>query len=411
MARRHHIPETFFSGSGIAVKDSWRLNDMATKNWRFAIALIAIVSPMVRADDALPDVQKLLNEGLVSQAEQQLSIALAAHPQDDRTRLALAITRIVAATQRLAQTFNEYGIRNDPAPIKNPNRLKAHSARRALEVFYVEIDGIERILAEIKDDQVKLTLALRHVKIDRNGDGIPEDDSGRWFPTLRTSNPKLVEKNPDLRITFDRADVAWLRGYIRLTQGWLDLLLSLDGRELFGILAHFLFENPDAPKDLQPNDKLFDTIKRVPVWEPARWERARRHLLDVCARSRETWKYVTAETDDDFELLPNPKQTGAFQVPIKQEMIETWLELVGDVECVLEGTKLLPPLGTQAVEPNMGLNLRKMTAQPPEKVNFLDATPLNAPYIERGELIDIARWNRASMVFGENFPMFMIWFN
>jgi hypothetical protein len=148
----------------------------------------------------------------------------------------------------------------------------------------------------------------------------------------------------------------------------------------------------------------------VPVKEPRRLKRARLYLLETCERSRETWKFIQAETDDDCELLPNPKQKGAFSVPIKQEMIDVWLQAVGEVEAVLHGKKLLPLARNHPEE--KGFNACRFFEDPPAKVNFLSVirTP-DEKYMEVGEMTDRRVWQRAQNVFGGSMLGFAFWFN
>ncbi|TIS30595.1 MAG: hypothetical protein E5W95_35545, partial [Mesorhizobium sp.] len=45
-----------------------------------------------------------------------------------------------------------------------------------------------------------------------------------------------------------------------------------------------------------------------PVVEPERRQAARRHLMEMIRLSREDWKAIRAETDNDREWLPGPQQ-------------------------------------------------------------------------------------------------------
>ena len=45
-----------------------------------------------------------------------------------------------------------------------------------------------------------------------------------------------------------------------------------------------------------------------------------------------------AETDDDHEWLPNPKQKGALGLPVRDEMIDAWLAMMAELEVLLNGT-------------------------------------------------------------------------
>jgi hypothetical protein len=80
----------------------------------------------------------------------------------------------------------------------------------------------------------------------------------------------------------------------------------------------------------------------IAVKGPARLGRLRKHLLEVVKLNRETWRYIRAETDDDHEWLPNPKQKGVIGLPVRDEMIDAWLEMMGELEALLDGKTTLP---------------------------------------------------------------------
>jgi hypothetical protein len=140
--------------------------------------------------------------------------------------------------------------------------------------------------------------------------------------------------NRDFLVCFDRGDVAWLRANCHLLMGMLDAYLALDTEPLFDLAAEELFAK--AP----PRRKVEDTWV-IPVKEPARLGRCRGHFLKVAALNRETWEHIRAETDDDHEWLPNPRQKGVLALPVRKEMIDAWLEMVAELEALLDGKRVL----------------------------------------------------------------------
>ena len=52
-----------------------------------------------------------------------------------------------------------------------------------------------------------------------------------------------------LAITFDRGDVAWLRGYCHLLMALCEAALAYDGSRLFEHTAHVFFAKPESPFD------------------------------------------------------------------------------------------------------------------------------------------------------------------
>jgi hypothetical protein len=84
-------------------------------------------------------------------------------------------------------------------------------------------------------------------------------------------------------------------------------------------------------------------LVNFPVSEPKRMQSALAHLESMIDLSRESWKLIQAETDDDHEWLPNPEQTGVIlNVRVRQEMIDGWHEFLNEMEHLLKGTKLIP---------------------------------------------------------------------
>ncbi|SRR5229473_179930 len=118
---------------------------------------------------------------------------------------------------------------------------------------------------------------------------------------------------------------------------------------------------------------------RVKVKEPARLGRFRKHLLRVAELNRETWKFIRAETDDDHEWLPNPKQKGVLGLPVRNEMIDSWLAMMGELEALLEGKRTF--LKSWGLHKNgKGLNLKTLFDDPPEKF-VLDPKPVSGTHI------------------------------
>src|SRR5262249_18571918 len=81
-----------------------------------------------------------------------------------------------------------------------------------------------------KDDKVKLPLRVGLIKIDPLGQGKPVS-AAILMGRMEMGVPReQVEK---FVIGFDRGDVCWLRGYCHFLAAWGEVLLSVDGKELF----------------------------------------------------------------------------------------------------------------------------------------------------------------------------------
>ncbi|MGZ0172023.1 MAG: hypothetical protein ACKVHE_20965 [Planctomycetales bacterium] len=146
------------------------------------------------------------------------------------------------------------------------------------------------------------------------------------------------------------------------------------------------------------------------------------HLESMIDLSRESWKLIQAETDDDHEWLPNPEQTGVIlNVRVRQEMIDGWHEFLNEMEHLLKGTKLIPfwrgtpggmVAGVVPINAKYGINLRRVFNEPQrfDLVLWIQGTAA-MPYLEEGDRTDMAVWERLARVFGGEFFGFAIWFN
>jgi hypothetical protein len=133
------------------------------------------------------------------------------------------------------------------------------------------------------------------------------------------------------------------------------------------------------------------------------------HLDKVVALSKESWKFILAETDDDHEWIPNPRQTGVLGIPVRQPIIAGWLEFVEEVEAILAGKRLIPLWRGQE---ERGINLRRVFTEPRsfDLVLWVQGTAAT-PYLEKGPLTRPEVWNRLRTVFGGELIGFAIWFN
>lgn len=160
-------------------------------------------------------------------------------------------------------------------------------------------------------------------------------------------------------------------------------------------------------------DGIFDLVALVhtmnwEVIEPARMEAALQHLTRVMEINKQTWRLVRAETDDDHEWLPNPKQTPPFGAkPLTDEVIDSWLATTDLCAQILRGEKLLP-------HPRFvkGINLKKLlTTSKRIDVVMLIAGHDAVPFLEAGSIVDRKNWLTLTNPMGSQFATYAIWFN
>lgn len=228
-------------------------------------------------------------------------------------------------------------------------------------------------------------------------------------------------------VAFDRGDVAWLRGYCHLLMALAEFFLAHDGQELFDGAGFIFFANVETPHkflktlgqapggfwDIGGVDFLdivaFIHLVRLPVQERERMKSALAHLEQVMKLSKESWKFILDETDDDYEWIPNPLQRGSLGIRVDEQMVSSWLEFVEESEALLAGKRLVP---LWRGEETRGINLRRvfMEPRPFDLVLWVQGTAAT-PFLEEGDLTRKDVWTRLQRVFGGELLGFAVWFN
>jgi hypothetical protein len=332
-----------------------------------------------------PRVEAYLHSGDLARGEQVLEAALVAEPENDELRFGLGTLQFIRGVERLGQALHEYGCRSENTnapflrlpvpPNPDPSPISYSAFRRVLNEFGHDLARAETTLAGITSDDVTLRLRLADVRLDLMGRGQAAERFVDLLTRLMGRNPPALAGNPSFEVCFDRGDVAWLRAYCHLLMAIIDMQLALDLEPTFNLTADELFLRPHQPFVGTPeerSEKLFDAWGAVAVREPARLPRFRQHLLKVCELNRETWKHIRAETDDDHEWLPNPKQKGVLGLPVNDAMIDAWLGMIDEFETVLTGRKVIPRSILQFLSPSAkrGLNLQAVLDDPPAKFDW-----------------------------------------
>jgi hypothetical protein len=299
-----------------------------------------------------------------------------------------------------------------------------------IKAFVKNLSKAEATLAQITDANVKLPLHFGLIQLDLNGDGQIGDDETLWklYAELDNRRDLKAENAQEFFIKFDRGDVHWLRGYSHLLMSMCEFYLAHNTKETFDCTAHLFFPKVESPYGFLSqrravNDRgerfeigmISDFISAIhlirwPVVEPERMEAVLHHLEAVVAESKESWKWIMAETDDDHEWLPNPRQTGVIPgAKVTDEMVSAWMNLMDQSGKVLAGERLIPFWrGNDA----RGVNLRRAFLEPRnfDLVLWVQG-PAAAPYLETGQLTDPGTWRSLQQAFGNQFPGFAIWFN
>ncbi len=381
-------------------------------------------------------------EGNLVGGEKELIEHLKTKPADDEARFGLGAIQFLLAFEHLGTSLHKHGLRTERAfpgmarqirellP-QNPDakEVSYEDVRGIIQTFVDDVNKAEATLAGINDPHVKLPLHVGLIKVDLFGQGKPVN-AAFVMGQIQADLPEDPVKS--FVIGFDRGDVHWLRGYCHFLAAGGELLLAVDGQEMFDRTAHLFFEKVDTPhKFLLEEDRNFERavwwdarlfsdiiafihLMRFPMKEPERMQASLKHLEGTVAQSREMWKHYNAEMDDDHEWIPNADQKGVLQVKVSKEMIATWLSTVDEAEQVLAGKKLVP--FWRGKNDKRGVNIRRIFTEPREidPILWIQGTAAT-PYLEEGPITELANARTLGEINrtfgGVNFFGFAFWFN
>jgi len=394
--------------------------------------LLAVMGLAFPAWAASPDVDALLSSGKFEEGIVELEAHLKQTPKDDVARFGLGAIQLVSSVQKLGQKLAVYGPQARltfvafDAAAKVPAPIEPLTYERLREInreWLTDLMRVEATLAKIESEDVKLPLHVGRVTINL---GRAETRALTLLPVMRQFRLTPNGREADFVIAFDRADVDWLRGYCHLLSALSEIMLAYDGQGLFDVAAHRLFQHAKVPHEFlfEPNrspqggwfqfEEIADVVAfihmlRFPLVEPKRMPVALAHIEQAMALSRQMWKRIQAETDNDREWIPGPKQTGAINVKVTQEMVDNWMRALDEAEQIVQGKKLLPFWRGKATR---GVNLRKAFMEPRQLdiVLWIQGTAA-IPYLEDGEQTQPDTWQQINRAFGGQFIGFGFWFN
>ncbi|SIO24346.1 hypothetical protein SAMN05444166_3205 [Singulisphaera sp. GP187] len=419
---------------------------------RLALALsFILVSTLTvartNAVEERPVAERYLISGDLAGGQKALDAILEAQPGNAQARFGLGTIQFVRAVEHLVQGFYQHGLQPDlsgglipfarlPVPANpNPAPIAYEDLRKLLEEFIGDLAKAEKTLGRVQDDAVKLPIRFGLIRLDFDGDGKATEDETLWKIYARLNGQDRQAQPNDagaeaFPISFDRGDVAWLRGYCHLLMSLSDVYLAHDAKQLFDHTAHLFFAKPKTPFPFLKNDPqglnpmgangpkvgligdllAFVHLIHFPVKEPARMESALKHLETMITLSRESWRAYLAETDDDHEWIPNPKQNSVLpNGKVTGEMLKGWLGFLDEAEAIFAGKKLVP---FWRDADNQAVNLRKVFTDPRELdlIFWIQGTAA-APYLEVGPVTQPEFWSRLLRVFRGEFFGFALWFN
>jgi hypothetical protein len=384
-------------------------------------ASLLLSSSLFAAEPA--SLQSLIEQGETEQAIKQY----AATPSNQST-FTQAICQLSASMEAFQQGLYQYGfeVNSSSAGIRSvgpiPHNPKAEvvnyqKIRKLIETFHEELHAIEKTVATIGEDEFHLPLDLTKMRfdIDNNGKRTEMESSMALVLSIDNNNRRMTPDQVDElnkidgTIVFDKSDLLWLKGYVQITLGATDLLLAHDFEQPFNAISGNLFQKPEnALSKLGANDDNYGDVAnliaafhvaKMKVAEPDRLKQARQHLLNMVDASKAMWISVQAETDNNKEWLPSPKQDSVTGIKITEEMVTGWHQFLNEYEAILNGKKLLPHWRFKG----KGINLKRVLEESTETDVILWITGhAAAPFQELGELTDQGLWRQLNRTFNGN---------
>ena len=384
--------------------------------------------------------REYLRNGQLDELRKDLGDRLQEARADDELRFGLGATQFLIAIEHMSQFMYRHGLEQPrglqgavpflrfPLPLNPaPEPLTYEKMRGFLMASLSDLAAAQVTLAGMGSGDVKLPVAIGLVRLDLDGDGTASEDEALWrvFDSTLGGGNITAQDAEAFVVVLDRGDAAWLRGYTHLLSALLEFPLAHDWQQGFDASFHMFFPRaglPNAILDATPSNLFGDPsaasfadliafvhLMHWPVTEPKRMEAVLGHLENVVALSRESWTFILAETDDDSEWIPNPRQARGVLpgVPVTQETVDGWLLFLGEFDALLTGRKLIPHWRLEK-----GINLRRVFTEPRtfDPVLWMQGSAA-LPYLEDGELTSSETWSRIMGLLQGNFLGYAIWFN
>ncbi len=384
-----------------------------------------------------------IGNGTLAESDKALADHLAAFARDDNARFALGMIQFLESGERMLGDLYTHGGFNSVVGASmlmgmgrgqnfafnpEPEPITHDQWRQKIQRWIDDVRAAEETLAEIKADDVKIRVPIGLARMDLNADGVASEDESLWqhFFLIQRRFTPTAEDAAAFEIAFDRGDVEWLRGYCNLCMAAGEFMLAHDTQEIFERVGHLIFPKNVTPyeylkgpravfepmQDFDAADAIaFIHLIQLPVVEPARLERTRLHLLQTVTLGQKMWGYYEAETDDDREWIPSPKQDNGVlpNAKINEEQRDAWLQGLGEGKALLEGTRLLR---FWRGDGSQGVNFKRALTQHTEfdLVLWVQGSAAG-PYLEAGEFTRDGTWSRLMNAFNGTVFRYGWWMN
>ncbi len=386
------------------------------------------------------ELQDFAAKAQYSQAIGRYEQVLRDRPDDDEARFRLGVAQFLQTLEVLGQAWHRHGqvdgfltsmvplLRLDVPENPQPEPISYEQFRAILQQTLERLQVCEATLARIKSNDVALELNLLNISMDWEADQ-KVDQHDNLLQSFRQVIGNRVPMDParGFVVRFDAADVQWLRGYCHLMMAMCEFSLAYDQEDFWNVTGRrvfaraqttfeFLNEEPRVDNGWDMN-LILDAIAgihqlRFPIREPERMPRVLAHVKQTIQLSREMWKLVEAETDDNREWIPNPGQKPPFPGgTVSKEMIVGWHEFLDEAEAILDGKMLVP--FWRGANPRRGVNFHRFFVEPTDfdLVLWFHGSGAREYLQEDLPVTTPETWRRFERIFRGEFIGFAIWFN
>lgn len=395
------------------------------------VAVLAAVAVLSRPAQAQPPGEVLrqhLETGRAKEAAQLLTAAPGAEAV-----FARGIAEFFVGLERLLQGLHRHGLQTPgnpflpflrlPVPANpRPEPLDYAKMRAIYQVFLDDQERTRSVLAQIGSTEAKVPLDLFAIRL-RISPQAGEPEVLSLKDVIAVLSPAPPRADERWEVVFDNADAHWLVGYTHLLSAVLEFILAHDWQPTYAATAHLFFAGAKPPTDMLASEMLgpvpgasgladqiaFLHLVQWPAGDRRRMEAVRAHLKSMIGSSRRTFAAVQAETDDDREWLPSPRQTSRAVPgrPIDDGMVGAWLAFLDEFEALLDGKVLLGHWRF-----NKGVDLRLFFTEPRPFDLVLWLTGHGArPFLKDGPTLSMTQWGLWNQAFRGNFLGYMFFIN
>ncbi len=405
----------------------------------------------VGASAADYDLDKVFYDRDAAAAKTVLAEA-AKSPDDAKLQFAAGLVFVLQGLEKLTQdVYANAAIVNDfdaANPLLrglglNPPEgkpLSYEASRKILSQFVMSLESANSRFMTAAKGSPEVMIDFGRVQVDVDADSTYETSFLKVMENLGGLPPGV---KPDLSVVFDKADAFWFQGYVNLLAGFFNTVLAYDWKDLhyrafFHIVNTRTQDNP-YPYLEEAYEKRTDIIEgaqsfgvgpisdllaalhslHFPLRNDGKAQLLKAHgqWSQVPGLSRETFKSVAEETDNNREWIPSPDQDSVTGMSVTQEQVDSWLEFTKKVDQILAGDVLLP--FWRKTKTAYGVNLKKFFTDPEKELvpAYLIQGSINSAFLEKvedgKEVADTGFFRQQLQSFGGagNFFLFSVWFN